>query len=95
MQVFVDAVADAGDAPGKLAAPLGRLLYLMHLGVILWWLLDRSAKQRATAGLIALLERTLAPFALTLRLPWMKSLVEGMDQLLRDGLFQDPIQGRS
>jgi AcrR family transcriptional regulator len=89
MGVFVDAVTGAGDAPGKLAAALGRLLYLMHLGVILWWLLDRSAKQRATAGLIALLERTLAPFALTLRLPWMKSLVEGMDELLRDGLMKE------
>lgn len=89
MQVFVGAVTGAGDAPGKLAVPLGRLLYLQHLGVILWWLLDRSAKQRATAGLIALLERTLAAFALTLRLPWMKSLVEGMDELLREGLFQE------
>jgi hypothetical protein len=89
MGVFTDGVSGAGDAPGKLAVPLGRLLYLMHLGVILWWLLDRSAKQRATAGLIALIERTLPPFALTLRLPWMKSLVEGMDELLRDGLMQE------
>jgi AcrR family transcriptional regulator len=87
--VFIDGVTGAGDAPGKLAASLGRLLYLMHLGVILWWLLDRSAKQRATAGLIALIERTLAPFALTLRLPWIKSLVEGMDELLREGLMQE------
>lgn len=89
MQVFMDAVIAAGDAPGKLAPSLGRLLYLVHLGVILWWLLDRSAKQRATTGLISLLERTLAPFALTLRLPWMKSLVEGMDELLRDGLMKE------
>jgi AcrR family transcriptional regulator len=89
MQVFVDAVTGAGDAPGKLAVPLGRLLYLLHLGVILWWLLDRSAKQRATTGLIALIERTIGPFSLTLRLPWMRSLVEGMDELLRDGLMQE------
>jgi AcrR family transcriptional regulator len=87
MQVFTDAVMGAGDAPGKLAAPLGRLLYLMHLGVILWWLLDCSAKQRATGGLIALIERTLAPFSLTLRLPWMKLLVVRMDELLREGLI--------
>src|SRR4030095_10603459 len=36
-QVFLDVVTGATDAPsGKLAEPLGRLLYLLHLAVILW-----------------------------------------------------------
>src|SRR5262249_51228714 len=39
--VFHEAVAGASDAPrAEVVAPLGRLLYLAHLGVILWWLLD-------------------------------------------------------
>src|SRR6185436_14472248 len=56
VKVFHDAVTGATDVPApKLASALGRLLYLLHLSVILWWLLDRSPKQRATQGLIALL----------------------------------------
>src|SRR5262245_62018809 len=47
--VFHDAVHGASDAPGaEDAAALGRLLYVLHLVVILWWLLDKSAGQRAT-----------------------------------------------
>ena len=38
---------------GDLAAALGRLLYLVHLAVLLWWLLDKSPRQRATTGLAA------------------------------------------
>ena len=53
---FRAAVVGASDAPApRLAEALARLLYLLHLAVILWWLLDRSAGQRATAGLVALL----------------------------------------
>jgi len=49
--IFRTAVIDANDAPSqKLAEALGRLLYLMHLGVILWWLLDKSPGQRAACG---------------------------------------------
>src|SRR5688572_28407763 len=47
--VFVQAVVGATDAPrGPLSPALGRLLYLTHLGVVLWWLLDKSPGQRAT-----------------------------------------------
>src|SRR5689334_1437634 len=38
--VFVQAVVGASDAPrGETAPALGRLLYLLHLAVLLWWLL--------------------------------------------------------
>ena len=58
--VFQDAAVGAKDAPrGELAAALGRLLYLLHLAVILWWLLDRSPNQRATAALVALTKQIL------------------------------------
>ena len=40
-RIFQDAVVGATDAPRpEVAAALGRLLYLVHLAVVLWWLLD-------------------------------------------------------
>ena len=54
-RVFEDAAAGATDAPkAPLAEALGRLLYLVHLAVLLWWLLDKTPRQRATAALVAL-----------------------------------------
>src|SRR6266542_40584 len=51
-RVFEDAVIGSNDAPKPpLAEALGRLLYLVHLAVLLWWLLDKSPKQRATVAL--------------------------------------------
>ena len=39
-RVFEDAVTGSADSPKlRLAAALGRLLYLVHLAVLLWWLL--------------------------------------------------------
>ena len=90
-KIFHAAVTGATDAPApKVAAALGRLLYLLHLSVILWWLLDRSPKQRATQGLIALLQRILPSAALALRFPPIPSFVISGDALLRDALLSDP-----
>jgi AcrR family transcriptional regulator len=87
---FREAVAGASDAPApRIAQALGRLLYLLHLAVILWWLLDRSAGQRATAGLVALLRRMLPAAALTLRLPLVRGFVLSADELLGQALL-DP-----
>lgn len=85
---FRAAVVQASDAPaGALAGALGRLLYLLHLGVILWWLLDRSPGQRATTALVALLGQVLSSFALTLRLPRVRAYVRAADALVGDGLL--------
>ena len=52
-RVFEEAVAGPPMLrTPRLAAAVGRLLYLVHLAVLLWWLLDKSAKQRATAALV-------------------------------------------
>lgn len=87
--VFVRAVTDASDAPHKPddADALGRVLYLLHLGVILWWLLDRSEDQRATHALVALIKRSTRFVALGLRLPGAWHLLRTLDELIRDGLF--------
>ena len=91
-RAFEAAVTGASDAPQQpLAEALGRLLYLIHLAVLLWWLLDRSAKQRATAALVALTGQLLPSAALALRVPPVKRFVIASDGLIRDALFEHPI----
>ena len=88
--VFVQAVVGASDAPrGEVAPALGRLLYLVHLAIILWWLLDRSPSQRATDALVKLLERTAPLIAVALRVPTVPSLLLAADALAREALFAD------
>jgi len=95
-RAFEDAVAGAADAPkAPIAGALGRLLYLVHLAVLLWWLLDRTPKQRATAALVALTEQMLPSAALTLRLPPIRRFVLTMDELIRDGLIGNPAAQQS
>ncbi|MCC7374487.1 MAG: TetR/AcrR family transcriptional regulator [Verrucomicrobiales bacterium] len=85
--VFETAVAEASDAPSPIIAQaLGRLLYLGHLGVILWWLLDRSTDQRATKGLIELTRGILPSAALALRLPVLRRFVQSADALFEEAL---------
>jgi AcrR family transcriptional regulator len=87
-KVFQEAVTGAADAPSKaLGEPLARLLYLVHLGVILWWLLDKSAEQRATKALVVLLRQVLPSATLTLRLPPIRGFVQSADKLFREALL--------
>jgi len=86
--VFRNAVVGAKDAPPPaLAEPLGRLLYLLHLGVVLWWLLDRSPRQRATRALVTLLERVMPSASLALKLPVVRGFVTRADQLFGEALI--------
>ncbi len=87
-RVFEEAVVGSTDAPKQpLAEALGRLLYLAHLAVLLWWLLDKSSKQRATAALVSLTQQLLPSAALTLRVPPVRRFVLSLDELIRAGLF--------
>jgi AcrR family transcriptional regulator len=91
-QVFEEAVVGASDAPRQpLAAALGRLLYLVHLAVLLWWLLDKSSHQRATAVLVTLTQQLLPSAALTLRVLPVRRFVIAVDGLIREALFSDPV----
>lgn len=88
-QVFLDLVAHARDAPGaELVEPLGRLLYLWHLLVILWWLLDQSPEQRATSALVESIAGALPMASLALGLPQAQSLVATAHALITDAFFQ-------
>ena len=87
---FAESVKGAKDAPrGDDGDALARVLYLAHLGVILWWLLDRSEGQSATRRLVALLQGLAGPFSLALRLPPMRRAVREFDELTRRALFDD------
>jgi AcrR family transcriptional regulator len=89
-RVFQRAVVEAADAPApRLAESLGRLLYLLHLGVILWWLLDRSPRQRATNALIALVARMLPSAMLALKLGPVRRFVESADALFVEALLPE------
>jgi hypothetical protein len=88
--VFQEVVTGASDAPStRLAEPLGRLLYLLHLAVILWWLLDKSSNQRATQALLTLIGKILPSFGMALLLPQVRGFVRSADDLVREALFGD------
>jgi AcrR family transcriptional regulator len=90
-RVFESAVAEAADAPTKpLAEALGRLLYLVHLSVLLWWLLDKSANQRATTTLVSLTRQLLPTAAMALMVPAVRKFVIAVDELIREALFGSP-----
>lgn len=72
---------------------MGRLLYLVHLGVLLWWLLDKSPKQRATSALVSLLQQLLPSAALTLRLPAVRRFVLSADELMGEALVGSAVSG--
>jgi AcrR family transcriptional regulator len=86
-RTFQDAVVGATDAPKpELAAALGRLLYLVHLAILLWWLLDKSPGQRATRALVRLIAQALPAASLTLRLPKVGAFILAGDRLFQEAL---------
>lgn len=90
-QAFQDAVLGATDAPRReIAGALGRLLYLLHLAVLLWWLLDKSPSQRATTGLVTLVEQTMPSAVLALRFRPVANLLRTGDALFGEALFDGP-----
>ena len=92
--IFHEAVMGATDAPrAQIAAPLGRLLYLLHLAVLLWWLLDKSPGQRATKGLVDLIAQAMPSAVLALRFPPVVRILRTGDALFREALFDDGAAG--
>jgi AcrR family transcriptional regulator len=86
--VFEQAVVHSTDTPKRpLAEALARLLYLVHLAVLLWWLLDKSRNQRATAALVSLTRQLLPSAAIALRLPLIRKLLIAFDGLVAEALF--------
>lgn len=87
-QGFVDAVSGATNAPANPDA-LGELLYLAHLGALLFWLLDRSVDQVATTQLRAWIARTTPLLAPVLSLPLVRGPVQSLVDIVRLGVYGD------
>lgn len=87
--VFQTAVSGASDGASlKGDAPaLGRVLYALHLAIILFWLLDKSPRQRATGTLLSSLERTLPVISLAIRFRPARTWLRLFDTLFREGLL--------
>jgi len=93
-RVFESAITEATDAPKQpLAEALGRLLYVVHLAVLLWWLLDRSPGQRATSALVLLTKQLLPSAALAVRVPPVRRFIVSADELMREALLSRPTSG--
>jgi hypothetical protein len=91
-RVFEQVVTESSDAPKQpLGEALGRLLYLVHLAVLLWWLLDKSPNQRATAALVSLTRQLLPSAGLALRVPPVRKFVISLDELVLEALFGSPL----
>ncbi|MFT5290821.1 MAG: AcrR family transcriptional regulator [Planctomycetota bacterium] len=89
--LFIESICGATDAPKEsLGRALGRLFYLLHLGFILLWLLDRSPGTRATHGLIELLGKALPLLSPLLKLPGVPRLLKRADTLLLEALVPAP-----
>ena len=90
-RVFIEAVTGAREKlDRKDAESLGRVLYVIHLTVILWWLLDRSPQRRATDRLLSLLTRLGAAVALAIKLPGARGVIRSVDRMILEGLLGVP-----
>jgi AcrR family transcriptional regulator len=80
--VFVQAAVGGGGSEA-----LGRLLYVVHLGVLLFWVLDRSEGQRATERLVQLVRRGGRAASVLRWVPGSQRVVEHLDGIVSEGLF--------
>ena len=60
--------------------------------MILWWLLDRSRRQRTTTALVGLFRQILPSAALALYLRPVKSFVQSTDALFVEGLLSAEVR---
>ncbi len=86
---FERAVTQASDAP-RSGLPLARLLYWLHLLVILFWLQDRSADQQATDRLMAWGARVGRLLSPAMRLPPVAAAVRELDEIVRTSTETQP-----
>ena len=65
---------------------LASLVYTVHLAILLFWLLDKTDKNKATDKLIAYTEKLLKPFSIGLKLGATKKIVSQMSSIINEGL---------
>jgi AcrR family transcriptional regulator len=86
--VFIKAVCGASDSSEiENGEALGRVLYVAHLGVLLWWLLDQSPQQRATERLLQSLESAGPLLDVLFGLPFVGAAIDEADLLCSSALL--------
>ncbi len=77
--VFREAVLYARLAPDEpQATQLGRHLYVIHLAIVFFWLVDRSSDQEATTRLLEQMERWMPMLAVAASTPVFRELVDSI-----------------
>jgi AcrR family transcriptional regulator len=84
--VFFRAIAESKPPPRD-ARAVGEILYLAHLGVLLFWILDRSVDQRATSALRDWVGNTLPMLALALRIPGAMRPIRSLLNIVKLGVL--------
>ncbi len=84
--LFTAAVTGSTDAPPN-AAELAQALYLAHLMLLLFWLVDRTPRQRATAELLASIEASAPLIGGALALPMVRDGLDRFTVTVRQGLL--------
>ena len=86
--VFLQSVVQADDAPPEpVASALGRVLYMAHLGVVLWWSLDQSGGQHTTDKITHLISNLLPLFSISLITPPVRKIVLQIDDLVGEAFW--------
>ncbi|MFT3836778.1 MAG: TetR/AcrR family transcriptional regulator [Myxococcaceae bacterium] len=84
--LFAQAVQGAVDAPAE-AGELAHALYLGHLMLLLFWLVDRTPKQRATQELLASVELSAPLIGGALAMPMVRAGLDQFTATVRKGLL--------
>lgn len=85
--LFYRALAEStSPPPADIVAALARLTYTIHLAVLLFWLLDKSPKQKATEGVLDFYEKLLQPLKFAIKVGGAKKLIKKADALVQQGL---------
>lgn len=88
-EVFARVVEGSSNPPDEATAKaLGRLLYLGHLAVLLFWLLDRSDEQQATAELLDVAELVTTWIPVLLATEAAATLIVTVDEIVGLALFE-------
>ena len=92
---FIHVMEDALDAPKKqeVQGAIGRLMYLLHMGIVVFWLLDRSPDQAATARLVSRLKDASPWMTFAMQLAKPQEVMLWLDGICQDALIPptDPV----
>ena len=89
---FLKAIEDSSNKPkGNAVKELARIFYVIHLGILLFWLLDKSSKQFVTKQMMKIFSSLLAIVSLSLKFSKSRKLISRIHLLVTKGLYDEGI----